>query len=70
MDNDKYLEGLKQELKKINNIIKIEFLPYHELALEKYKMLGIKSPFEPLPVMDKDKCDELYNKFIKELNKD
>lgn len=70
MDNDKYLEGLKQELKKINNIIKIEFLPYHELALEKYKMLGIKSPFEPLPVMDKDKCDELYNKFIEKLNKD
>lgn len=69
MDNDNYLEGLKEELKKINNIIKIEFLPYHELALDKYKKLGIESPFEPLPVMDKNKCDELYNKFIKEINK-
>lgn len=70
MDNDNYLLGLKEELKKINNIIKIEFLPYHELALEKYKNLGIKSPFEPFPVMDKNKCDELYNKFINEINKD
>ena len=70
MDNDNYLQGLKEEIKKINNIIKIEFLPYHELALEKYKKLGIKSPFEPLPVMDKNKCDELYNKFINEINKD
>ena len=70
MDNDNYLLGLKEELKKITNIIKIEFLPYHELALEKYKNLGIKSPFEPLPVMDKNKCDELYNKFINEINKD
>ena len=70
MDNNKYLQGLKEELKKINNIIKIEFLPYHELALEKYEKLGIKSPFEPLPVMDKNKCDELYNIFINEINKD
>ena len=70
MDNDNYLLGLKEELKKINNIIKIEFLPYHELALEKYKIMGITSPFEPLPVMDKNKCDELYHKFINEINKD
>lgn len=70
MDNEKYLQGLKKELKKINNITKIEFLPYHELALEKYKILGIESPFEPFPVMDKNKCNELYNKFIQELNKD
>ena len=70
MDNENYLEGLKKELTKINNITNIEFLPYHELALEKYKILGIESPFEPFPVMDKDKCNELYHKFIKELNKD
>ena len=70
MDNDNYLKGLKEELKKINNIIKIEFLPYHELALDKYQKLGIESPFEPLPVMDRNKCDKLYNKFINEINKD
>ena len=70
MDNNKYLQGLKKELKKIDNVIKIEFLPYHELSLEKYEKLGIKSPFEPLPVMDKNKCDELYNQFINEINKD
>ena len=70
MDNDNYLEGLKEEIKKINNVIKIEFLPYHELALDKYQKLGIESPFEPLPVMDKTKCDKLYNKFINEINKD
>ena len=70
MDNDEYLSGLKEQLKKINNIEKIEFLPYHTLGREKYHELGIEYPYEALEAMDKDKCQELYNKFIKEINKD
>ncbi len=64
MDNLEYLKGLKQYLKKINNIEKIEFLPYHKLGEEKYKKLNIEYPYKELPEMDKEKCNRLYETFL------
>lgn len=64
MDNDIYLKSLVEYLKNIKNIEKIEFLPYHNMALEKYQKLGIIYPYKDIPAMDKIKCNELYNKFI------
>lgn len=63
-DNDEYLLKLKQYISKINNIEKIEFLPYHKLGSEKYKSLNISYPYSEKCEMDKDKCNELYNKFM------
>lgn len=68
MDNDAYLNSLKEFLKNINNIEKIEFLPYHKLGSEKYIKLGIDNPYVNMPEMDKQVCDELYQKFIELLN--
>ena len=65
MDNDKYINSLIDTLKNIKNIEKIDFLPYHKLGEEKYKKLGIKNPYKDIPEMNKDKCQELYNSFIK-----
>ena len=67
MDNEEYLLGLKEQLKKINNIIKIEFLPYHTLGKEKYEELGIEYPYKDMEAMDQEKCKELYNKFINKI---
>ncbi len=64
MDNMDYLVKLKKYLKKINNIEKIEFLPYHKLGSEKYETLGIDYPCKNINEMDKDKCQELYETFI------
>lgn len=64
MDNDEYLASLKEYIKKIKNIEKIEFLPYHKLGREKYLKLGILYPCENIPEMDKTRCQELYNKFM------
>lgn len=64
MDNDTYLKGLRDILKKINNIEKIEFLPYHTMGKEKYEKLNIPYPFENLEAMDKEKCQELYQRFM------
>lgn len=65
MDTEEYLESLKEYLKKINNVQRIDFLPYHNMGKEKYDKLGIKYPFDNIPSMDKEKCHELYLKFTK-----
>ena len=70
MDNDEYLNELQTEISKINNIQKIDFLPYHTIGIEKYQELGIPYPYHDIPAMDKAKCQELYNKFINKINKD
>lgn len=68
MDNQEYLSKLKEQLKKINNIQKIEFLPYHTLGIEKYKELNIDYPLKSINAMDSEECKKLYNEFINEIN--
>ena len=70
MDNDEYLYSLKEYLKKIKNIKKIDFLPYHTLGIEKYRELGIEYPYKDIESMDKEECHKLYEKFINKINKD
>ena len=67
-DNDEYINSLAQYLKKIKNIQRIDFLPYHKMGNEKYKKLNIIYPLDVVPEMDKDKCNLLYEKFIKIYN--
>lgn len=64
MDNIEYLKGLKQYLKKINRIERIDFLPYHKLGEEKYKTLNLDYPYKDRKEMDKEECKKLYETFI------
>lgn len=65
MDNDEYLNGLKETIKKIKNVQKIEFLPYHKLGDEKYQKLGIFNPYQDKEAMDATSCQQLYEKFMR-----
>lgn len=69
-DNYEYLLELKDYIKKIPNIEKIEFLPYHKLGSEKYEKLNIEYPYKEKDDMDKEKCENLYQNFIKLYNND
>lgn len=69
-DSLEYITSLAEYIKKINNIEKIEFLPYHHLGEEKYQVLNIPYPYKDKPEMDKDKCQKLYEKFIQIYKKD
>ena len=64
MDNDEYIYRLSKYLKKINNIERIDFLPYHKMGEEKYEKLGMISSFNSIEAMDKDECTKLYDKFM------
>lgn len=63
-DNLKYLQELKEYIKRIKNVKCIEFLSYHKLGSEKYQELQLLNPMENIPAMNKDKCDRLYQTFL------
>ncbi len=63
-DNIDYIESLVKYLKKIKNIERVDFLPYHRLGREKYISLKIPYPYEEKKDMDKNKCNELYQIFL------
>lgn len=65
-DNIEYITNLSAFLKNnIKNITRIDFLPYHSMAKEKYKKLNIPYDYENKPDMSKDKCEQLYQTFLK-----
>ena len=58
-DSKEYILGLKEYIKDIPNVEKVQLLPYHTMALDKYEKLGIDYPLKGVPDMDKAKCKEL-----------
>lgn len=56
---------LKEYIKNIKNVERVELLPYHSMAKEKYKNLGIKYRLENVLDMDKEKCKQL-EEFLRE----
>lgn len=64
-DNLKYLKSLKEYIKRIKNIRDITFIPYHKLGIGKYLELDIYYPMDKIVEMDFDKCQELYQMFLK-----
>ena len=65
-DNEEYILGLKKYLKTLKNIENIELLPYHTMAINKYKKLNIDYKLKDIKDMDKEKCLGL-EKILKEV---
>ena len=59
-DNIDYIYELKEFIKPLKNIEKVELLPYHLLGVSKYEKLGIPYKLKGVPAMSKSDCDELY----------
>ena len=68
-DTEKYIDSLVSYLKRIKNIKRVDFLPYHKLGDYKYVELGIDNPYKNKVAMDRVRCEKLYNKFIIKYNK-
>lgn len=58
-DDEKFIIGLKNFIKDLKNIEKVELLPYHLLGIEKYKKLSMKYELDNIPAMDIEKCSRL-----------
>lgn len=59
-DTEEYILKLKSYLSSIQNIEKIELLPYHTMGIEKYQELSLTYRLNGVPAMDPDQCKKLY----------
>ena len=56
-DNDEYLNRLADFLRTLNNIERIDVLPYHTLGTFKYEKLGIDYPLDGVPTPTAERID-------------
>ena len=58
-DSQKNIFALKKFIKNIKNVEKVELLPYHSMAKEKYKNLNLNYSLENVKDMDIIACKKL-----------
>lgn len=58
-DSESYIDALASFIKKLKNIEKIELLPFHTMAFDKYQKLNLDNPLKDKVNMNKEKCNEL-----------
>lgn len=64
-DNEQSILKLKEFISKIKYVKKVELLPYHDMAKDKYKKLKLKYRLEDTPPMDAKKCKKLQRLLLK-----
>lgn len=60
-DSEENVLKLKKFISKINNVEKIELLPYKTLGVHKYKTLKLNYRLKDVPDMSEERCKELEN---------
>lgn len=59
-DSVEYIKELNNFINKLENVEKVELLPYHLLGVNKYEVMNVKYRLEGLDAMDKEDCKALY----------
>ena len=65
-DSEKYMASLRNFVKSLENVEKVELLPYHLLGVNKYENMKLKYRLDGVPAMNKEVCKELKDKFFAE----
>lgn len=64
-DNEEYILSLKNFIKSLTNIEKVELLPYHTYGVSKYEKLNIPYKLGDTKDMDIKRCQELEKLLLK-----
>ncbi|WP_027633828.1 pyruvate formate-lyase-activating protein [Clostridium hydrogeniformans] len=67
-DGEEHMEALANIIKDIENVEKIELLPYHTMGINKYDSIGLKYRLQGIEDMDRDLCKTMENKLINRVN--
>lgn len=57
-DGEKHFTGLRDFLRTLRGVEKVELLPYHILGVSKYRALGIPYPLENVPPMEPSRLEQ------------
>ncbi len=68
-DTYEYMDELAEYIAPLNNIERIELLPYHTMGVNKYETIGKEYPLDGVPAMNKDTCMELQKYLISEVDR-
>lgn len=63
-DTKENINNLNKFIKNLKNIKRVELLPYHNMAVQKYDELKLNYVLKNTPPMDKNKCKELEKLII------
>lgn len=63
--DEEYMKAVKEWAKRLPNLQKLEFLPFHNLCMEKYDRLGIPFPLRETKVMEEKEWGNLLEKIQK-----
>ena len=66
-DDKQHMIALRDYIKPIKNVEKVELLPYKTIGVTKYKALKLHYRLEGVPDMDEKKCKELEKFLLDEL---
>lgn len=58
-DDEEHIKNLGEYVSTLQNVQKVELLPFHQLGANKYQGLGIKYPLEGVQPMDKELTKKL-----------
>ncbi|MBQ8792105.1 MAG: pyruvate formate-lyase 1-activating enzyme, partial [Clostridia bacterium] len=64
-DDLAHVQKLKDFVATLQNVEKVELLPYKTIGVHKYRDLKIRYRLEGTPDMDEEKCKQLENILIK-----
>ena len=64
---EEYLTRLGEFLGTLNNIVALDVLPYHDMAIPKYENLGIEYPLKGVPPLSHEQALEARNIILKAL---
>ena len=66
-DDKQHMIALRDYIKPIKNVEKVQLLPYKTIGVTKYKALKLQYRLDGVPDMDEKKCKELENFLLDEL---